>query len=33
MPYLHHEQQGSTRVLTGSTGKAEETFTYDAYGA
>ncbi len=30
--YLHHDQQGSTRVLTGSTGKAEATFTYDAYG-
>ncbi|TML00326.1 MAG: RHS repeat protein [Actinobacteria bacterium] len=30
--YLHHDQQGSTRVLTGSTGKSEATFTYDAYG-
>jgi RHS repeat-associated protein len=30
--YLHHDQQGSTRLLTGSTGKAEATFTYDAYG-
>jgi YD repeat-containing protein len=30
--YLHHDQQGSTRVLTGSTGKAEATCTYDAYG-
>ncbi len=30
--YLHHDQQGSTRMLTGSTGKAEATFTYDAYG-
>jgi RHS repeat-associated protein len=30
--YLHRDQQGSTRLLTGSTGKAEATFTYDAYG-
>jgi RHS repeat-associated protein len=30
--YLHHDQQGSTRLLTGSTGKTEGTFTYDAYG-
>lgn len=30
--YLHHDQQGSTRMLTGSTGKAEATMTYDAYG-
>jgi len=30
--YLHHDQQGSTRLLTGSSGKAEATFTYDAYG-
>ena len=30
--YLHHDQQGSTRLLTGSTGKAEATFTYGAYG-
>jgi len=30
--YLHHDQQGSTRLLTGSTGKTESTFTYDAYG-
>ena len=30
--YLHHDQQGSTRGLTGSTGKTEATFTYDAYG-
>ena len=30
--YLHHDQQGSTRLLTGSTGKPEATFTYDAYG-
>jgi hypothetical protein len=30
--YLHHDQQGSTRLLSGATGKAEATFTYDAYG-
>ncbi len=30
--YLHHDQQGSTRMLTGSTGKTEATMTYDAYG-
>jgi RHS repeat-associated protein len=30
--YLHHDQQGSTRLLTGTTGKTEATFTYDAYG-
>jgi RHS repeat-associated protein len=30
--YLHHDQQGSTRLLTGSTGKSEATMTYDAYG-
>jgi RHS repeat-associated protein len=30
--YLHHDQQGSTRMLTSSTGKAEATRTYDAYG-
>jgi RHS repeat-associated protein len=30
--YLHHDQQGSTRLLTGSTGKTEATFTYGAYG-
>jgi RHS repeat-associated protein len=30
--YLHHDQQGSTRLLTGSTGKTEATFTYDVYG-
>ena len=30
--YLHHDQQGSTRLLTSSTGKTEATFTYDAYG-
>jgi RHS repeat-associated protein len=30
--YLHHDQQGSTRLITGSTGKTEATFTYGAYG-
>src|SRR5580693_2788985 len=30
--YLHHDQQGSTRLLTGSTGKTEATFTYGPYG-
>ena len=30
--YLHHDQQGTTRLLTGSTGATEATFTYDAYG-
>src|SRR4029077_2835821 len=30
--YLHHDQAGSTRLLTGSTGAKEATFTYDAYG-
>jgi YD repeat-containing protein len=30
--YLHHDQQGSTRALTGSTGAVEGTATYDAYG-
>lgn len=30
--YLHHDQQGSTRMLSGSTGVNEATFTYDAYG-
>lgn len=30
--YLHHDQAGSTRLLTGSTGKTEATFTYRPYG-
>jgi RHS repeat-associated protein len=30
--YLHHDQQGSTRLLTSSTGTKEASFTYDAYG-
>lgn len=28
----HHDQQGSTRLLTGPTGNSEATFTYDAHG-
>ncbi|HEY5195073.1 MAG TPA: RHS repeat-associated core domain-containing protein [Solirubrobacteraceae bacterium] len=30
---LHHDQQGSTRVITGSTGTVEGSYTYTAYGA
>jgi RHS repeat-associated protein len=30
--YLHHDQQGSTRLLTSSTGAKEATFTYSPYG-
>ena len=30
--YLHHDQAGSTRLLTGSTGTTEATYTYGAYG-
>jgi RHS repeat-associated protein len=30
--YLHHDQQGSTRLLTNSSGAKEASFTYDAYG-
>ncbi len=30
--YLHHDQQGSTRLVTGETGKTEATFTYGAFG-
>jgi RHS repeat-associated protein len=30
--YLHHDQQGSTRLLTGATGTVLATMTYDAYG-
>jgi RHS repeat-associated protein len=30
--YLHHDQAGSTRLTTGSTGTTEATFTYDGYG-
>ncbi len=31
--YLHHDEQGSTRLLTGSTGKTEATMTYSPYGS
>jgi RHS repeat-associated protein len=30
--YLHHDQQGSIRLITGSTGKTEATITHDPYG-
>jgi RHS repeat-associated protein len=30
--YIHHDQQGSTRMLTGSAGTSEATFTYSPYG-
>src|SRR5271163_3897354 len=30
--YLHHDQSGSTRLLTGSTGKTEGSYSYGAYG-
>jgi RHS repeat-associated protein len=30
--YLHHDQQGSTRLLTGSTGPVTGSTTFDAYG-
>jgi RHS repeat-associated protein len=30
--YLHHDQQGSTRLITGATGAVEGKCTYDAYG-
>jgi RHS repeat-associated protein len=30
--YLHHDQQGSTRLITGTTGTKEGAYTYDAYG-
>jgi RHS repeat-associated protein len=30
--YLHHDQRGSTRLLTGSTGKVEGKCTYSPYG-
>jgi len=30
--YLHHDQQGSTRLLTGSTGTVTGKCTYGAYG-
>jgi RHS repeat-associated protein len=31
--YLHHDQLGSTRLLTDGTGKATGTFSYEPYGA
>ena len=31
--YLHHDQLGSTRLLTDSSGEATGTFAYGAYGA
>jgi RHS repeat-associated protein len=31
--YLHHDQQGSTRLLTNSTGEAKGKYTYTPYGA
>jgi RHS repeat-associated protein len=31
--YFHHDQLGSTRMLTNSTGEAVATFTYTPYGA
>ncbi len=30
--YLHHDQQGSTRLITGSTGAVEGKCSYGAYG-
>ena len=30
--YSHHDQQGSTRLVTSSTGVKEASYTYDAYG-
>jgi RHS repeat-associated protein len=30
--YLHHDQAGSTRLITGSTGKTEGKCSYSAYG-
>jgi RHS repeat-associated protein len=30
--YLHHDQQGSTRLLTSSVGKVEGSYTYTPYG-
>lgn len=30
--YLHHDQAGSTRLTTGSTGTVEGAYTYDPYG-
>lgn len=30
--FLHHDQQGSTRILTGSTGVVEGTYSYKPFG-
>ena len=30
--YMHHDEQGSTRLLTGASGNVEGASTYDAYG-
>jgi uncharacterized protein RhaS with RHS repeats len=30
--HLHHDQAGSTQLITGSTGTVEGSYTYDAYG-
>jgi RHS repeat-associated protein len=30
--YLHHDQQGSTRLLTNAKGKSEAEYTYNPYG-
>lgn len=30
--YLHHDQQGSTRLLTNGKGETETTYTYNPYG-
>jgi RHS repeat-associated protein len=30
--YLHHDQQGSTRLLTNTTGNTETAYTYNPYG-
>ena len=32
MTYLHHDQAGSTRLLTGEGGEVTGAYTYDAYG-
>jgi RHS repeat-associated protein len=31
--YLHHDQQGSTRLITNASGEAKGTYTYTPYGA
>lgn len=31
--YLHHDQAGSTRLLTSSAGTVEGAYTYTPYGA